>query len=198
MFYYGLGYIIYSILISSLYYFYFWKKKNEDRQRVFLIRSFDDLLIKCTSPFLDEQLLDQTWKSLKRGIAIRILNEGEKYLLTMFPLISYEEQAIYYLIYLFGSTLPQLIFSTIEQISFNYFQQTFSMINNLNQPLTFNGISLRQSLSNSFLFFSRRTNFNFKCSNIIREIPSSIVDHLVSLADFDHSSFLNHDEDLSW
>lgn len=110
-------------MITLLYWIYFWKMKREDRRRLFVIDTFDDLFMKCTSPFLDELFLDQIWMSFKREITIRILTQGEKYFITMFSLINYEEQAIYYLIYLFGSSLPQLIFSTIEQISLNYFQQ---------------------------------------------------------------------------
>jgi oligosaccharide translocation protein RFT1 len=145
LFYYGFGHIIYSILITLFYYFYFLIQKSEDRSRLFLIKSLNDLLIKPTSPFIDDKLLNETFKSLKKQISMRILTEGEKYLITMFSLISYEEQGIYHLIYLLGSFFPRFIFPTIEQISFDYFQQIFSQTkinsdNDDHQPLTLNGI----------------------------------------------------------
>jgi oligosaccharide translocation protein RFT1 len=57
LFYYGFGYIIYSILITSFYYFYFLIQKREDRSHLFLIKSLNDLLIKPISPFIDDKLL---------------------------------------------------------------------------------------------------------------------------------------------
>jgi len=83
------------------------------------------LLLKPTSPFIDHKLVNEILKYFKKGILIKILTEGEKYLITIFYLISYEEQAIYYMIYLLGSIFPCFIFSTIEQSFFDYFQQTF-------------------------------------------------------------------------
>jgi hypothetical protein len=93
-----------------------------------VISSFSDLLLKATSPFVDHKLVNETFRFFKQGISIRILTEGEKYLMIFFYLISDEEQAIFHMIYILGSIFPRLIFSTIEQISLNYFQQTFSII----------------------------------------------------------------------
>lgn len=154
--------MIYSILTTSSHYCYFLIHDKEGRHRLFLIKSFNDLLIKPTSPFVDDRRLHETFQSFKREISMLILTEGEKYLLTMFSLISYEEQGLYHLIYLLGSTFPRTIFSTIEQITLNYFQQTFAVIrftlnaienNQLRQddpePPTPNGIYNRSdSLSN--------------------------------------------------
>ncbi len=126
--YYGFGYIIYSFLITLSYYIYFLKHKKEERRHLFVISSFSDLLLKATSPFVDHKLVNETFRFFKQGISIRILTEGEKYLMIFFYLISDEEQAIFHMIYILGSIFPRLIFSTIEQISLNYFQQTFSII----------------------------------------------------------------------
>jgi len=93
-----------------------------------VISSFSDLFLKATSPFVDHKLVNETFQFFKQGISIRILTEGEKYLMIFFCLISDEEQAIFHMIYILGSIFPRLIFSTIEQISLNYFQQTFSII----------------------------------------------------------------------
>jgi len=100
---------------------------------------------------------------------MKILTEGEKYLITIFYLISYEEQAIYHMIYLLGSIFPCLIFSTIEQISFDYFQQTYSITKLNQQSLTLSGID--SSIDLYILhrnFCCRRTNNKIKCINIIK------------------------------
>jgi hypothetical protein len=125
--YYGFGYIIYSSLITLSYVLYFLLKKKEERRRLFVISSFKDLLLKPTSPFVDDKLLNETLAFFKQGISMKILTEGEKYLITIFHLISYEDQAIFHMIYLLISIFPRFIFSTIEQIAFNYFQQIFSI-----------------------------------------------------------------------
>ncbi|CAF1108719.1 unnamed protein product [Adineta steineri] len=136
LYYYGIGYIIYSLIITLSYYIYFLKHKKEKRRELFIISSFSDLLLKPTSPFVDHKLVNNTLKFFKQGISIKILTEGEKYLMIFFNLISYEQQGIYHIIYLLTNIFPRLIFSTIEQISLNYFQQTFSrtkLNENINQ-----------------------------------------------------------------
>lgn len=125
LFYYGCGSMISSILLTSFYYIYFYFHENEDRQCLFRIKSLKDLLIKPTSPFLDDQILDEIFKSFKKQISIRILTEGNKYLITMFSLISYNEQGIYSIISLIGTTFLRFISSIIEQI---HFQDIFSSI----------------------------------------------------------------------
>jgi oligosaccharide translocation protein RFT1 len=113
-----------------MYYIYFLIHEKEDRHRLFLISSLNNLLLKPTSPFVDDRLVNEILEYSKQGISMRILRDGQKYIITMFNLISYEDQAIFHLIYLLGSIFPDLIFSTIQQISFNYFQQTLNYSNN--------------------------------------------------------------------
>lgn len=126
--YYGFGYIIYSSLITLSYYLCFLIHSKQKRHRLFLISSFNDLLIKTVSPFVDHRLIRETTKFFKQGISMKMINEGEKYLMAIFCLISYEQQALFHMIYLLQSVFPNLIFSTIQQIASNYFQQTFLRI----------------------------------------------------------------------
>lgn len=111
-----------------MYYIYFLINKKEDRHRLFLISSLNELLIKPTSPFVDDKILNETFKCYQQEISMKILTQGEKYLITIFYLISYEEQAIFHVIYLLGSIFTHFIFPTIEQTACNYFQQTLSII----------------------------------------------------------------------
>jgi len=126
LYYYGLGYIIYSLLITLSYYIYFLILKKNDRHRLFLISSFKDLIIKPTSPYVDYKLLNETRTFLKQGIWMKILTEGERYIMSLFNLVSYKDQGIFDIINNLGSLLPRLIFSTLEESAYVYFQQTLS------------------------------------------------------------------------
>jgi oligosaccharide translocation protein RFT1 len=126
LYYYGFGYIIYSLLITLTYYIYFLTRKPEERHRLFLIKSFKDLLLKPTTPFVDQKLSSETKAFFKQGIWMKILTEGERYLMSLFNLISYKDQGIFDTINNLGSLLPRLIFSTLEESAYAYFQQTLS------------------------------------------------------------------------
>lgn len=126
LYYYGLGYIIYSSLITLTYYFYFWSRNVAERKRLFVIEKFQDLLIKPTTPYVDHHLLKETKTFLIQGIWMKLLTEGERYLMSLFNLVSYKDQGIFDIINNLGSLLPRLIFSTLEESAYAYFQQTLS------------------------------------------------------------------------
>lgn len=126
LYYYGLGYIIYSSLITLSYYVYFSTRNVEERRRLFLISSFKDLIVRPISPYVDHKLLNETKTFFKQGIWMKILTEGERYIMSLFNLISYKDQGIFDAINNLGSLLPRLIFSTLEESAYAYFQQTLS------------------------------------------------------------------------
>ena len=126
LYYYGFGYMIYALLVTLSYYIYFLTRKKEERQRLFLISSFSDLMIKPTAPYVDHALFNETKTFFWQGILMKILTEGEKYAMTIFNLVSYKDQGIYDLVNNLGSLLPRLIFSTLEDSAYSYFQQTLS------------------------------------------------------------------------
>ncbi|CAF1450278.1 unnamed protein product [Rotaria sordida] len=126
LYYYGFGYIIYSSLIILSYYIYFLSRKKEERIRLFLISSLKDLIIKPTHPYTDPKLSNETATFFWQGILMKFLTEGERYIMSLFNLISYKEQAIFDIINNLGSLLPRLIFSTLEESAYAYFQQTLS------------------------------------------------------------------------
>ncbi|CAF1105457.1 unnamed protein product [Adineta steineri] len=124
LYYYGFGYIIYSLLITLSYYIYFLTRQNGERHRLFLITSFKDLLIRPTSPYVDYKLFSETKTFFYQGIWMKILTEGERYIMSIFNLVSYKDQGIFDTINNLGSLLPRLIFSTLEESAYAYFQQT--------------------------------------------------------------------------
>ena len=126
LYYYGFGYIIYSLLITLIYYIYFLTRSKEECRRLFLISSYKDLIIKPTYPYVDWNLLNETKTFLKQGIWMKILTEGERYIMSLFNLLSYKDQGIFDIINNLASLLPRLIFATLEESAYTYFQQTLS------------------------------------------------------------------------
>lgn len=126
LYYYGFGYIIYSLLITLSYYIFFSTRNIEDRRRLFLISSFKDLMIRPTSPYVDDKLLNETKAFMKQGVWMKVLTEGERYVMSLFNLVSYKDQGIFDTINNLGSLLPRLIFATLEESAYAYFQQTLS------------------------------------------------------------------------
>jgi oligosaccharide translocation protein RFT1 len=108
------------------YYLYFLTRKTEDRRRLFVISSFKDLMIRPTSPYVDQKLSKETKTFFKQGIWMKILTEGERYVMSLFNLVSYKDQGIFDTINNLGSLLPRLIFATLEESAYSYFQQTLS------------------------------------------------------------------------
>ncbi|CAF1105439.1 unnamed protein product [Adineta steineri] len=132
LYYYGFGYIIYSLLITLSYYIYFLTRQNGERHRLFLITSFKDLLIRPTSPYVDYKLFSETKTFFYQGIWMKILTEGERYIMSIFNLVSYKDQGIFDTINNLGSLLPRLIFSTLEESAYAYFQQTLQRTKTIN------------------------------------------------------------------
>ncbi|CAF3551413.1 unnamed protein product, partial [Rotaria sp. Silwood2] len=127
--YYGFAYLIYSIIITSSYYIFFLIIRKEERYRLYRILSLNDLFIKLIHPFVDHKFLNNIIKNLKQDIINNILIDAHLYIIIIYSLISYEDQAILHIICLLELFFPSILFSTIQQISFNYFQQLFSTIN---------------------------------------------------------------------
>ena len=57
---------------------------------------------------------------------MKLLTEGERYIMSLFNLVSYKDQGIFDIINNLGSLLPRLIFSTLEESAYAYFQQTLA------------------------------------------------------------------------
>lgn len=126
LFYYGLGYVFYSLLIATSYLVYFLTRNVADRRRIFLVSSLREFLLRPTSPFVDEKLSHETLTFFKQGIWMKFLTEGERYVMSLFNLVSYKDQGIYDVINNLGSLLPRLVFSTLEESAYTYFQQTLT------------------------------------------------------------------------
>jgi len=67
-----------------------------------------------------------TLSFIKQGVFKQILTEGEKYVMSISPVLSFTEQATYDIVNNLGSLAARFIFRPIEDSSYFYFTQTIS------------------------------------------------------------------------
>lgn len=63
---------------------------------------------------------------VKQGVLKQILTEGEKYVMSVSPVLSFSEQATYDVVNNLGSLAARFIFRPIEENSYFYFTQTIA------------------------------------------------------------------------
>jgi len=73
--------------------------------------------------FIGMDLALLTWGFFKQGILKQILTEGERYIMTIFSVLTFAEQGIYDVINNLGSTAARFLFLPIEESSYFYFAQ---------------------------------------------------------------------------
>ncbi|PSN57118.1 hypothetical protein C0J52_01317 [Blattella germanica] len=74
-------------------------------------------------PSIDYSLAKLTWSFFKQGILKQVLTEGERYIMTMFSLLSFSEQGVYDIVNNLGSLAARFLFRPIEDSSYFYFSQ---------------------------------------------------------------------------
>lgn len=63
---------------------------------------------------------------IKQGVLKQVLTEGEKYVMSVSPVLKFEEQAVYDVVNNMGSLAARFIFRPIEDSSYFYFTQTIA------------------------------------------------------------------------
>ncbi|KAJ1524816.1 hypothetical protein ONE63_009686 [Megalurothrips usitatus] len=71
----------------------------------------------------DYNLALLTWSFFKQGILKQILTEGERYVMTLFSVLSFGEQGIYDVVNNLGSMAARFLFRPIEESAYFYFSQ---------------------------------------------------------------------------
>nr|CAG4647834.1 EOG090X04LH [Moina brachiata] len=79
----------------------------------------------------DGQLANLTWAFFKQGLLKQLLTEGERYVMTVFSVLTFAEQGVYDIVNNLGSMAARFIFLPIEESSYFYFAQKLSR----NKPL---------------------------------------------------------------
>lgn len=65
----------------------------------------------------------------KQGILKQILTEGERYMMTFFDILNFDEQGIYDVVSNLGSLAARFVFLPIEESAYIYFAQTLQSKN---------------------------------------------------------------------
>ncbi|XP_030378705.1 protein RFT1 homolog [Scaptodrosophila lebanonensis] len=76
--------------------------------------------------FFNKELQTLTLSFVKQGVLKHILTEGEKYVMSVSPVLSFSEQATYDVVNNLGSMAARFIFRPIEDSAYFYFTQTIS------------------------------------------------------------------------
>ncbi|XP_014287968.1 man(5)GlcNAc(2)-PP-dolichol translocation protein RFT1 isoform X1 [Halyomorpha halys] len=110
-----LAYIVY------FHHFIQTKSPTED----FPFSSMKDFLPKKldNEELVDLRLCVLTWSFLKQGILKQVLTEGERYIMTLFSVLTFYEQGIYDVVNNLGSLAARFIFRPVEESSYFYFSQ---------------------------------------------------------------------------
>lgn len=121
--------LCFTFLFVGLYYVYFFRyiiasaaKKDDD----FPLKTFQDVfpqrIPKKAWASYDLALL--TWSFFKQGFLKQLLTEGERYVMTLFNVLSFANQGIYDTINNLGSLAARFIFLPIEESGYLFFAQT--------------------------------------------------------------------------
>lgn len=74
----------------------------------------------------NENLQTLVWSFFKQGFLKQVLTEGEKYVMSISPILTFSQQATYDIVNNLGSLAARFIFRPIEENSYFYFTQTLT------------------------------------------------------------------------
>ncbi|XP_046667245.1 protein RFT1 homolog [Homalodisca vitripennis] len=133
---------IVAVIVYSLCYYYYFAHYLEERrvkpmptprQLQRPMSSEDDFPFTSMSEFLPRRLDNQTavdlklcvltWSFFKQGILKQILTEGERYVMTLFSVLSFYEQGVFDVVNNLGSLAARFLFRPIEDSAYFYFSQ---------------------------------------------------------------------------
>jgi len=73
--------------------------------------------------FIGADMTFLTWGFFKQGILKQVLTEGERYIMTIFSVLTFAEQGVYDVVNNLGSMAARFLFMPIEESSYFYFAQ---------------------------------------------------------------------------
>lgn len=77
----------------------------------------------CPQSTINHDLARLTWSFFKQGIMKQILTEGERYIMTLFSVLTFSEQGVYDIVNNLGSLAARFLFRPIEESAYFYFSQ---------------------------------------------------------------------------
>nr|CAD7258170.1 unnamed protein product [Timema shepardi] len=80
-------------------------------------------VLKCSQPPVNYRLANLTWSFFKQGVLKQVLTEGERYIMTLFSVLTFYEQGMYDVVNNLGSLAARFLFRPIEDAAYFYFSQ---------------------------------------------------------------------------
>ena len=127
-----LAQMVFSVLAMVLYYVYFIyyirfiPKEQKITENDFPLKSLRDFFPKIVTgkSFLSLGLARLTWSFFKQSFLKKILTEGERYIMTLFKVLTFSQQGIYDVINNLGSLVARCVFMPIEESYYTFFAHT--------------------------------------------------------------------------
>lgn len=123
----AIAHILYGIVGGGIYYVYFtyYMRSRGKKDENFPFHSFRDFFpsFKKGTSFID---IPQAWLAVsifKQSFLKQLLTEGEKYVMTVFGILSFADQGIYDVVNNLGSMAARFIFLPIEESGYLFFSQ---------------------------------------------------------------------------
>nr|CAD7198568.1 unnamed protein product [Timema douglasi] len=114
------------------------RKKDDDVPRTGKEEMEDDFPFESLTDFLPARIENQvcqryppvnyrlanlTWSFFKQGVLKQVLTEGERYIMTLFSVLTFYEQGMYDVVNNLGSLAARFLFRPIEDAAYFYFSQ---------------------------------------------------------------------------
>ncbi|KAL1117181.1 hypothetical protein AAG570_004508 [Ranatra chinensis] len=119
-----------SYVVGYYTYFHFYTEMRKSRPPEspddFPFRKLADFLPRLNSDgqaLVDWKLCLLTWSFLKQGVLKQVLTEGERYVMTLFSVLTFAEQGVYDVVNNLGSLAARFLFRPIEESGYFYFSQ---------------------------------------------------------------------------
>lgn len=127
-----LAQMAFSVLAMVLYYVYFiyyihTAPKDQDNSGTdFPLKSLRDFFPRTVpgKSFISWGLAHLTWSFFKQSFLKKILTEGERYIMTLFKVLTFSQQGIYDVINNLGSLVARCVFMPIEESYYTFFAFT--------------------------------------------------------------------------
>ena len=116
----------YVLSVTIQWILYFTKVAKIFRENAHNFQPLNSILDLFPSPndcHVDQERRILAFSFLRQGLLKQLLTEGEKYLFTIFSLMTLADQGVYDVIANLGSLAPRLVFSKIEEGAYLYFNQ---------------------------------------------------------------------------
>ena len=119
-----------SFTYLLLYYAYFSRfiiTNAPQKDKEFPLKTLYDVFPSRKSsniPWVNFKLLSLTWSFFKQSLLKQILTEGERYVMTLFNVLTLAQQGVYDVINNLGSLAARFIFLPVEESYYLYFSQT--------------------------------------------------------------------------